>query len=64
MFHPKVAFENLEIKFNERPFYLGGSNVPLSLGITPIKQEEVIDDKKVVGTGLKAIYQKNRAYKS
>jgi len=58
MFHPKVAYENLEIKFNEKPFYLGGSQVPVSLGInnSNISNTSIYDNDNnpnIIGTGIK-----------
>lgn len=58
MFNPKVAYENLEIVFNEPPFYLGGSNVPNALNLNS-NLEEANDLRKVKGRGLKPAYIKN-----
>lgn len=61
MFHPKVQYENLEVKFNEKPFYLGGSQVPQSLNIKN-DNLDINDDKPTKGSGLKSIYHKNKRF--
>jgi hypothetical protein len=52
MFHPKVAYPDLEVKFNEKPFYLGGSQVPISLGINNNNSSNM-SVNKVKGEGVK-----------